>query len=45
MFDILKSKSILRKKLTMLAESHYQRGVKSIEYAIIGEVFFMIFLK
>ena len=37
-FDILKKKATFRKQLRHLAETHYQRGVKAVEYSIIGEV-------
>jgi hypothetical protein len=38
-FDsILGKKKDFQQKLKLLAERHYERGVKAVEYGIIGEV-------
>ena len=38
MFELIEKRSDFQYELTLLAERHYERGVKAVEYAIVGEV-------
>ena len=38
MFELIKKRDDFHRKLKLLAERHYERGVKAVEYGIVGEV-------
>ena len=38
MFELIEKQNDFQYELTLLAERHYERGVKAVEYNIVGEV-------
>ena len=38
MFELMRKRDDFHRKLKLLAERHYERGVKAVEYGIVGEV-------